>query len=69
MGDRDARVRGDGDRRADAGNDLERNPRPRQGVGLFAPAPEHERIAALEPHDPPPPPRVRDQQHVDLLLR
>src|SRR5207244_3635482 len=54
---------------AAAGNDLERNPRPRQGVGLFAAAPEHERIAALEPHDPPPPPRVRDQQHVDLLLR
>ena len=38
-------------------------------VGLFAAATEDERIAALQPHDPPSAPRVQDQERVDLLLR
>src|SRR5262249_47693990 len=36
--------------------------------GLLAAASEDERIAALEPHDPPPPPRVHDQERGDLFL-
>ena len=60
---------GSGDGRADAGDDLERDPGPRQRLGLLAAPAEDERIAALEPHDPPPAPRVQDQERVDLLLR
>ena len=69
MGDRDPGVGRSGERRADTGHDLERDPGAREGLGLFAAAAEDERIAALEPHDPTPAPRVQDQERVDLLLR
>ena len=69
MRDRNAGVRGHRHRRAHARHDLERNARLRESLGLLAAAAEHERIAALEPHDTPPPARVLDEQVVDLALR
>ena len=51
VGDRDAGGGGGGDRRGDPGHDLERDAGLGQGEGLLAAAPEHERVAALQPHD------------------
>ena len=47
---------------------LERDTRGRQRLRLLAPSPEHERIAALEPHDGLPGARQHDQQLVDGRL-
>ena len=56
---RDAGVRGRGDRARDAGHDLERHARGDARLGLFAAAAEHERVAALQPHDRRSPARPR----------
>ena len=69
VGDRDAGQRGDGDRAGDAGDHLDGDARGHAGLELLHAAAEHERIAALEPHDPLAGERVLDQQRVDLLLR
>ena len=61
-------VRGRRDRARDAGHDLEGNARVAAGLGLFAAAAEHERVAALQAHDFEPV-LARDEQLVDLLLR
>jgi hypothetical protein len=58
-----------GDRRADARNDFEGHARGGERFGLLAAASEDERVAALETHHAAPPPRVPDEQRVDLLLR
>ena len=50
VGHRDAGVGGDGDGRADARHHLERHPRRGQRLSLLAAPPEHEGVAALEPH-------------------
>ena len=44
-------------------------PAPRARLRLFAAAPEHERVAALEPHDLEPGRAALDEQRVDLVLR
>ena len=67
--DRDARVRRRGDPGGHAGHDLELDARLAQHERLLAAAAEHQRIAALEPHHPPPGAPVLDEQPVDLLLR
>ena len=51
VGHGDAGVGGHRDRRGDAGHDLERHAGREQRGGLLAAAGEHERVAALEPHD------------------
>ena len=56
--DRDAREAGTATADAHAGHDLEGHPGRGQRLGLLAAPAEHERIAALEPHDPAAPPRV-----------
>ena len=43
-------------------------PAARQRERLFAAAPEHERVAALEAHDAQPAPRVLDEQAVEHVL-
>ena len=63
---RDPRVRGGGDARGHPGHDLERDPGRAQRLGLLAAAAEHERIAALQPHDLAPGGAVLDQQPLDL---
>ena len=68
MRHRDARVSRRGDGRADAGDDLETQPRRRERLRLLAAAPEDKRIAALQPHDPLSRPRFFHEQRVDLLL-
>ena len=52
-----------------AGDDLVVDPGLAQPQRLLAAAAEHERVAALQPHDPLPGLAVLDQQPVDLLLR
>ena len=52
-----------------ARHDLERHARGAQRLGLLAAAAEHERVAALEPHDPLAGLPELDQQRVDVLLR
>ena len=49
----------------DARDDLELDPGRPAGLGLLAAAAEHERVAALEPHDAEPPLRALDQLVVD----
>src|SRR5215831_10874059 len=49
VGDRDAGVRGSGNRRTDAGDDFIGNSRAFQSDRLFTSPAEHERISALEP--------------------
>ena len=44
-------------------------PASRSTQRLLAAAAEHQRVAALEPHDPLPGAAVLDEQPVDLLLR
>ena len=51
VGHRDAGVRGGADRAGDAGHHLERDAGRGERLGLLAAAPEHERVAALQPHD------------------
>jgi hypothetical protein len=48
MGERQMRLRRAADRRADAGDDLDRHARRAAGLGFLAAAPEDEGIAALE---------------------
>src|SRR5262249_8360233 len=48
--------------------DLERHPRNGERLGLLAAAPEHERVAALQPHDLEPFPAELDEQRVQLGL-
>ena len=52
----------------DAGHDLERDARRRQRLGFLAAAPEHERIAALQPHDGRAGRAPLHEQRVDLVL-
>ena len=68
MGHRDPGVRGRADRARDPGHDLERHARRRQRLGFLAAAPEHERIAALQPHDGRAGPASLHEQRVDLVL-
>src|SRR5207237_10828502 len=56
-----------GERRG-PGYRLERPARVDEGERLLAAAPEDERVAPLEPHDPAAAAAVRDEQRVDLLL-
>ena len=67
--DRDARVGGRRHAGRHAGHDLERHARRGQRLRLLAAAPEHERVAALQPHDAPAGAAELDEQRVDLLLR
>ncbi len=69
MRHRDARVRGGGDRARDAGHDLERDAGRDARLGFLAAAAEHERVAALQPHDRLAREPTRDQHLVDLFLR
>ncbi len=69
VGDGDARQRGGRHRRRQARDDLERDPGARQRQRFLAAAPEHEGVAALEPHDAQPAARVPDQQPVEDVLR
>ena len=69
MGERDAGVGRGRDGRTDAGDDLERDPRLGQRLGLFAAATEDEGVAALEPHHAAATAGVVDQHRVDLRLR
>ena len=68
MGDRDPRVGRRGDAGRDAGDDLELDPGGGERLGLLAAAAEHERVAALEPHDAAARARALDHQRLDLLL-
>ena len=68
MRHRDAGQRGRGDRGADARHDLERDAGRGERQRLLAAAPEDERVARLEPHDPAPAARGANQQPVDRLL-
>ena len=56
------------ERRADPGHHLHLDPGPTQGLGLLAPAAEHERVASLQAYDPDPTAPVGDQQLVDAGL-
>ena len=68
MRHRDPRVRGRGDRAGDPGDDLERDPRGDQHLGFLTAAPEHERIATLEPNHDPAGSAVLDERRVDAVL-
>ena len=68
MGERNAGVGGNGDRRRDAGNDLEGDAGRRQRLGLLAAAAENEGITALESDDALALPRSGDEQPDDLVL-
>ena len=68
VGHRDAGVRGRGDRARDAGHDLERHARRDERLGFFAAAAEHERVAALQPHDGRAGAPALDEQPVDVGL-
>ena len=69
MSDWDSSVGGCGNSGCDAGNDLEGNRRVVQSLRLFASTPEHERVAALEPHHALAFASQLDEEGVDLLLR
>ena len=69
MGDRYARVGRGGHARCHTGGDLERDTCLAQRQRLLAAAPEHERVAALQPHDAQPGPRASEHQRLGLLLR
>ena len=66
--ERDVRRRRGAERRGDARDDLERNARRRELLGLFAAAPEDERIAALQAHDVLALERALDHERVDARL-
>src|SRR2546425_10203939 len=68
VGQRDPGVRGRRDGGGHARHDLERDPRARQRLRLLAAPAEDEGVAALEPHDTPPAPRVTDEERVDARL-
>src|SRR5262245_16959137 len=57
------------DRARSSGHDVVGNTRPLQREGFFPAAPEHERVAALEPDDATPAPRGFDHQRLDRGLR
>src|SRR5215475_3574192 len=59
---------GRAERSGDARNDGARDIVPGERLELLASAPEHERVAALEPCNPLARERVAQQQLVDLLL-
>lgn len=66
---RDAGERGGGDRRADAGDDLERDPGLGERERLLAAPAEDERVATLEADDVLAALRGADHEGVDALLR
>ena len=68
MRDRNARQRRRGERRRDAGDDLERHAGRRQRDRFFAAAAEHERIAALQPDHALAAPRAAHEAAVDRFL-
>ena len=68
MGDRDSRVGRSGSSGSHAWNYLERDSGVKQRLGLLAPAPEHEWIAALQPHGLLPGSCGLDELLRDLLL-
>ena len=69
MRHRNSGVRRHGQRRADSGNDFERDAGATQRLRLFAAASEDERIAALQANDPAAALRLRNHQRFDLGLR
>ena len=69
VGHRDPGVGRSGDAGGHARHDLELDARLPQHQRLLAAATEHQRVAALEPHDPAPGAAVLDEQPVDLRLR
>ncbi len=68
VGEGNPRVRRGGERRGDPGDDLESDAGGGERRRLLAPAPEHERVAALEPDDRLPGKRQADEHLVDLVL-
>jgi hypothetical protein len=66
--ERDARVRGHGERRADARHHLEGDAARTSASRLLAAAPEQERVAVLEAHDDLPGTRTLDEQRLDVRL-
>ncbi len=68
MRQRHARIRGDSERRGDAGDHFERNAGVGERFGLFAATAENEGIAALQPHHREPPARPVDKHLADLFL-
>ena len=69
MGQRNSGVGRAGERRRHARHDLEADAVLDEALEFLAAAPEHERVAALEPHHAPPARSVLDHQRMDLLLR
>jgi hypothetical protein len=68
MGHGDPRVGGCRHAGRDARDDLEPDTRRGQRLRLLAAAPEHERVAAFQPHHAPPRGGPLDQLRVDLVL-
>ena len=68
MRHRDPGQRGGGDRRSDARHDLERDAGRVERQGFFATAPEHERVARLQPHHAAATARGANQEPIDRLL-
>ena len=69
VGERDAGVGGRAQCGGDAGHHFKRNARFAQGFQFLAAAPEHERVAALEPHHAFARTGMAHQQEVGFLLR
>ncbi len=68
VGDRDAPVGQRADRARDARHHFVGDPRSGERFGFFAAPPEHERVAALEPHDGVRGLAAVDEHRVDLVL-
>src|SRR5260221_3891125 len=64
----DARISGDRNRTADAGNHDKGYPGGAAGFGFLSAAPKHKRIAALEPRPVQALLRVRDDLAIDVIL-
>ena len=69
MRERHACICAAGDRRGDAGHDIERNAMRGEELELLAAPPEDERVAALEPDDTATEARMLEHDLVDALLR
>ena len=69
MGERNTGIGRDAQRRGDPRDDLERDARVGEGLGLFPAPPEDERVAPFEPDDGQAAPGAVDQHAADLFLR
>jgi len=68
MGDGDAGSGRHGGERRDARDHLEGHAGPRERDRLLPAAPEHVRVAALQPHDAPPAAGMCDEERVHVRL-